>query len=131
MDVSPGVFDDSDWLARWLRPGVLVLIVEGELDMLGAPDLTRRIRDAARLRPAHIGVDLAGVTFLGSSGLAVLVTACQDPAQAGIQLHLIVTRGNRIVERPLSRTGVKNLFPVHADVEAFLGFLDHAGSDPT
>lgn len=51
---------------------------------------------------------------------------CEHTAQAGIRLHLIVTRGNRIRERPLTLIGLTNLLSIHPGLTAFLGFLDHA-----
>lgn len=112
---------------EWLRPGVLMLIVEGELDMLTAPHLVGRIRDAARLGPAHLVLDLAGVTFMGSSGIQALVTALDVTRDGLTRLHLLVPPGSRVVERPLQVTGVLGLFHACPGVHEFLCHLERDG----
>ncbi len=111
--------------ARWLRPGVLLMDVDGELDMLTAPELARRIKDATRFSPAYLVLDLSQVTFLGSSGLQVLVNAIPRDDSPHNELHLVVPLGHRTVRRPLELIGVQNVIYVHHSVEDLLCSLDH------
>lgn len=98
-------------------PGVRVLHVVGELDTLTSPQLQTRM--AGQLTDVgHLVVDLTGVTFLGSAGLAVLVGAQADAEGRGCRLLLVP--GSRIVERALEATGLLGLFTIADDVAAAL-----------
>jgi anti-sigma B factor antagonist len=68
------------------QPRANVVTVTGEVDMATAPKLREAIA-AADLRRGRLVVDLCGVTFLDSAGVAVLF----DHAAQG--LELIVTPG--------------------------------------
>jgi anti-sigma B factor antagonist len=66
--------------------GFLVMQVEGDLDLESAPALTTELK--ARLGPRPIVLDLAGVEFMDSSGLGVLVGAHKEAAAQGGALVL-------------------------------------------
>ena len=68
---------------------VLVVTVRGELDLTTAPELARA-RDLVAGLPAHVVVDLDGVTFLDSSGLNVLMAWKRSLARAGAGLSVVV-----------------------------------------
>ena len=51
--------------------GAIVIEVSGELDLAAAPELDRMLGDADPAR--HVVVDLAGCSFVDSSGLQVLI----------------------------------------------------------
>lgn len=56
--------------------GALDVVLTGEIDFTNSARVVGAIRDGAgRTAPAAIRVDLAGVTFLDSSGIGVLVHA--------------------------------------------------------
>lgn len=61
----------------------VVLIVQGELDPHTAPELGRRLDEVLADEPARVVIDLAGVGFIDSSGLRVLISTQQDLAAAG------------------------------------------------
>ena len=62
----------------------LVLTLRGEIDFTNAAATTETVRSAvAGQRPALVRVDLAGVTFLDSSGIGVLVTAMRAAHEVG------------------------------------------------
>jgi anti-sigma B factor antagonist len=63
-------------------------------------------------------VDLSGVTFLASSGLAVLIRAAHRSTEQNRRLRLVAA--TRAVTRPLELTGADQLFVLHADVDAAL-----------
>ncbi|WP_410640940.1 STAS domain-containing protein [Amycolatopsis sp. lyj-346] len=83
------------------RDGTAVLRVEGALDLALAPKLRRMAERAARLRPSMLVIDLTGVTFLASAGMAELVRAHRGPA-ASAPLRVVAT--GRITLRPLELT---------------------------
>jgi anti-sigma B factor antagonist len=64
--------------------GVLDVGLRGEIDFTNASQVIDIIRQAiARERPSKVRVELAEVTFLDSSGIAVLVNAMKAADSAG------------------------------------------------
>jgi anti-sigma B factor antagonist len=126
----PGVFDtvppalgdgDQTTIDTGLtrpRPGVLLLTASGEVDTLTAPLLDAAIGELVEAGEPVLAVDLTGVTFLASSGLAVLIRAAHRAAADGRRLRL-VTHG-RPVLRPLQITATDALFELYTDLEAAL-----------
>ena len=113
------------------RPGTVLLEVDGEIDTLTAPRLEAGL-DAA-LYAAGTGdttvvVDLSGVTFLASSGLAVLIGGARRARASGGRLHLVAA--SRAVTRPLEVTGADALFDVHGDVASALAATGSPGIAP-
>lgn len=99
------------------RPGTVLLDVQGEVDTLTAPPLEQALHDLlARPGAERLVVDLSGVTFLASSGLAVLIRAAHRAADGGLRLRLVTA--SRAVRRPLQITGSEQLFDMYEDVSA-------------
>ena len=65
-----------------------ILVLEGEIDLHEAPRLREGLREALERHPACLFVDLTGVTFIDSSGLAVLIEAMQRVNAYGGKLVL-------------------------------------------
>jgi anti-sigma B factor antagonist len=63
------------------KPAILPL--EGEIDLHVAPQITGSLAKIAAEKPAHVVVDLSGVTYIDSSGLAVLIEAMQNVKRYG------------------------------------------------
>lgn len=108
----PGVLS-----TRLDRPGagVVVLRVDGEIDTVTAPALGTALGSLLDAEPTDglVAVDLSGVGFLASSGLAVLIRAAHRAEAQGRELHLV--GGGRAVVRPLQVTGSDRLFTLHQD----------------
>jgi anti-anti-sigma factor len=86
----------------------LVVFVAGEIDMATAPQLESCLNDHA---DRDVTVDLSGVTFVDSTGLAVLVTARRVLGDAG---HSLRTTGEQDkIRMVLETTGL--LGPLHGD----------------
>lgn len=99
---------------RWPSDGTLVVTVNGELDMLTAPDLRRAVIE--RLDSSStIVLALDGVVFLGTSGLAALIEMREHAQRTGVTLRLACTE--RRVLRPLSIAGLHHLFEIHNSVQ--------------
>jgi anti-anti-sigma factor len=79
----------------------------GELDLISAPRLERRLdqlrRDGARL----ITLDLSGVEFLAAAGLSVFIGA--DHAQQAAGGRLLLTRPTRMAGHVLAMTGLDTM----------------------
>jgi anti-anti-sigma factor len=73
------VFSASAASAAGGRSGCRV-VVEGEVDMVSAPELARCVARAVADTPGDLVLDLAGTTFLDSAGLKVIASAqrCLD-----------------------------------------------------
>lgn len=98
-------------------PGVVVLGVAGEIDMMTAPELTARVHAQFEAGPVKVlVVDLGAVTFLGSAGLAVLAEAHHVATEVGAVVRVVAS--TRTVLRPLQVTGLDQLLTVVADVDA-------------
>lgn len=93
----------------------LVVSVAGELDSATTPEL-EALLDRHRLPvPRHLVLDLAGITFVSSAGVNLLVEMADAPAH-GPALHLAGMQ-NRVVSRLLEITGLTGVFCLHPTVE--------------
>ena len=114
------------------RPGAVLLAVAGEVDTRTAPDLAAGLDtalDAVGDEPGTgVVVDLGAVTFLASSGLAVLIGGANRATGLGRRLHLVA--GTRAVARPLQVTGADALFETHDDVDSALAVAAAEGVAP-
>src|SRR5437879_12417002 len=63
------------------QPNVLQL--EGEIDLHVSPEVAESLRTMVAKKPRMVVVDLAKVTYLDSSGLAVLVEGMQNVQEYG------------------------------------------------
>jgi anti-sigma B factor antagonist len=101
-------------------PGQVVIEVGGEADMLTSPQLRSAVLD--QLEPGKgvelVVLDLDGVTFLGTSGLAVLIEVREAAHAAGVELRLACTA--RRVLRPLTIAGLIPLFDIHDSLDRAL-----------
>src|SRR5436309_2331277 len=68
------------------RPDVLPL--EGEIDLHVSPGIAESLRLMTEKRPKQLVVDLARVTYVDSSGLAVLIEGMQNVEEYGGKLTL-------------------------------------------
>jgi anti-sigma B factor antagonist len=104
---------------------VLVLTLRGELDLASAPQLKAELRRAEATETAMVVVDLAGVEFMDSSGLHVLLAARECLRRTGRPLSL--SRVSPQVRRLLELTRMLELFSVEGlrDASAARGVRAH------
>lgn len=74
------------------------LPLEGEIDLHRSPRVERSLASMIKKKPDHLVVDLSGVTFIDSSGVAVLIRALQNIQEYGGKLSL---RGMNDKVRPI------------------------------
>jgi anti-sigma B factor antagonist len=86
-------------------PTAVVVAVVGEVDMATADQFAATVQAAIDSRSGVILIDLTGVEFFCSSGLAVLAAADQSARQGG-QLLRVVVGDRHLVTRPLAMTGL-------------------------
>jgi anti-sigma B factor antagonist len=116
------IADDLDTAITRPYPGAAVLTVQGEIDTLTAPAFTAATTDLVSGQDQTLVIDLTGVRFLASSGLAVLITAAHRAEERGARLRLVVA--TRAVRRPLEITGTDQLFELHPDVDTAIARSD-------
>ena len=90
--------------------GVVTVTVVGEVDTFTAPVLRSTLDSQLEQQPRELVIDLSGVQFLGSAGLAVLVETQKSARAREVALRLIAT--TRAVTRPLEVTGLIDLFTI-------------------
>jgi anti-sigma B factor antagonist len=90
---------------------VFVVHVAGELDMLTGPPLQDYLSELLATHPERLVIDLSQVSFMGSTGLSVLICTRQAAAQQGTTLQLSGA-SRRAVAVPLEMTGLNNLFEI-------------------
>ncbi len=66
-----------------------VLALTGELSLAEAPQLESRLEEVMVAAPTTIVVDLAGVEFIDSTGLSVLVRAQQQAGERQIRFGVV------------------------------------------
>jgi anti-sigma B factor antagonist len=103
-------FDDVITLSTSNEDGVVTVTVVGEVDTFTAPVLRSTLDSQLELQPRELVIDLSGVQFLGSAGLAVLVETQKSARSRDVDLRLIAT--TRAVTRPLEVTGLIDLFTI-------------------
>ena len=68
----------------------LTIALSGEIDHHGAREMMTQLDDAIATRlPARLTLDLSGVTFMDSSGIAVLLRAQRQLAHTGGSLRVV------------------------------------------
>ena len=75
-------------------PATKVLILDGEIDFHLSMEVAASLRAIIAKKPRRVIVDLAKVTYLDSSGLAVLVNGMQNTKEYGGEFLLAAMREN-------------------------------------
>ena len=92
------------------RDNSLTIALSGEIDHHGARGMMAQLSEAITTRlPARLVLDLSGVTFMDSSGIAVLLRAQRQTGQYGGTLR--VTGVPPQARRVLDAAGVGRLIP--------------------
>lgn len=71
-----------------VHEGTATVSLHGEIDILTVEQLRVVLGEAVAGRPQQIRVDLAGVTFIDSTGLGALISGFQRARDAGIRFCL-------------------------------------------
>ena len=96
----------------------VVAVLRGELDVTEAASVAASLAVVAETGRDVI-VDLAGLEYIDSSGLAALVLARQQARRAGCDLMLVAPQ--RQVLRMLADTRLLDVFAVHARIDEAVG----------
>lgn len=98
---------------------VVVLRLAGELDMVTAPGFAEQVQTHVTDRDEDgraisLVLDLSGITFLGSAGLAVLAEARNLALARAVDVRVVAQ--SRTVLRPMEVTGLDKVLTVVPDV---------------
>lgn len=88
----------------------MVLAVSGEIDLATAPQLGESITEAMAREPKTLVVDLSGVGFLASAGMAVLI-GCHQQAKGNIRFRIVATGSATF--RPMELTGMTDEMSIY------------------
>jgi anti-sigma B factor antagonist len=115
--------------------GAVVVSLSGELDALTAPAVraailpllldpmiaspAQREPGGRATAPAVVVIDLSEVSFLGSSGLGLLVECTSTAEQWGRELRVVTGRG-RVVLRALDITAMNQVLALFVELDAAL-----------
>ncbi|MEU8897564.1 STAS domain-containing protein [Nocardia sp. NPDC048505] len=103
-----------------VHDGATVLTVAGEVDLATAPALETAIEGILADKPRAVIIDLTGVSFLASAGMAALVAAHQ---RAGESTTIAVVADGPATSRQLKMTSLDQVFALYATLDAALDAL--------
>jgi anti-sigma B factor antagonist len=102
---------------------VVAVLAAGEVDLATGPRLRAELAGLLEQVDAKpVVVDLTEVTFLGSTGIAVLVDAHWQAVQLGIPFKVVVRRDSP-VEQALRTSGVEQHLSVAHDLNSAVNAL--------
>ena len=97
------------------RGDVVVLVVEGDVDLQSAPLLSAALADL-ETGSGDVVIDLSGVTFLDSSGLGAIVTAHHAMAASDRRVLLVCTDAR--ILKIIRLTRLDEVVPVFDSVDS-------------
>ena len=95
-----------------------VLQLEGEIDLHISPEVAESLRAMIDKKPKVLAVDLAKVTYLDSSGLAVLIDGMQNVQEYGGRFALANVQEN--VHHIFDIARLDQVFQIFPDVDSAL-----------
>ena len=101
----------------------LIVALDGDVDLNRAPEIRRLLLDCVA-RGLDVLVDLSGVTYIDSSGIASLVEALQEAGKNGTGLGLVAVSDDARKVFELAR--LDKVFAIHSDLDTALA--DNSGS---
>ncbi|MDZ7316620.1 MAG: STAS domain-containing protein [candidate division KSB1 bacterium] len=101
-----------------MQSGAAIVHIEGEVDMFSSPEARRAIMELIRKKTPKIIVELEGVPYMDSSGLAVLIEGLRQCGEYGGSLAVAGVRDN--VREVFELTRLDRVFKIYQNVEAAL-----------
>jgi anti-sigma B factor antagonist len=101
------------------RQHAVVVSVTGAIDITTQATFAQAVQEAWQQDKPLVVIDLAGVTFMASPGLAVLVEAQETAMRLRKDLHVAI--GSEVVRRSIELTGLAQILSLTSDVRTALG----------
>jgi anti-sigma B factor antagonist len=95
---------------------VCILHCQGMLDGHTAPDFDRTLGDLVEQRHDRIVLDLAGLTYIASAGVGVMINYLQQLQNHGGCLH--IANPTTAVGEIFNLLGLQTLLQIHDDLDA-------------
>jgi len=95
-----------------------LLRLDGEIDLHVSPEIAASLQQMIVRRPSRLIIDLSRVTYIDSSGLAVLITAVNDVEEYGGRLMLAGVQEH--VKTIIESGGLDRFFLTFPHVDAAL-----------
>jgi anti-sigma B factor antagonist len=95
-----------------------VLPLHGEIDLNVSPEIASTFNELVQTKPPRVVVDLTNVTYIDSSGLAVLVVGMQQVKEYGGKFALVGLQSD--VRSILETARLDQFFATYPHVEAAL-----------
>jgi anti-sigma B factor antagonist len=102
--------------ARFVGSAVTIVSPEGDIDSATAAPLRAAIGEQVAAGAKHVVLDLSGVDFMSSAGLALLIAERESAIAREGELRLAGVP--RTAGRALSLTGLTELFDTYPDADA-------------
>jgi anti-anti-sigma factor len=83
------------------------IVIAGELDMAGVPQVTAAVEQVLRRPVKRVEVDASQLTFIDSAGVQSLLVACHTAQAANVGFHMRAMSPQ--VERVIDMAAVRNL----------------------
>ncbi len=101
------------------KPEPSILSLEGEIDLHVSPQISASLAALVDKKPPHLVVDLSKVSYIDSSGLAILIEAMQNVARYGGKFAL---SGLQESVRPIFEIArLDQVFRIFPDTASALG----------
>lgn len=101
--------------------GVPTLKITGEIDLHASPELRQALHELIAAKPPRLLLDMSGVEYIDSSGLAVLIEYMKESQSFGGKLGLFALREK--VQSILRLVGLDRFFVLEDTVEKTLARL--------
>lgn len=107
---------------------IWVVAPEGRIDLTAAGSIEESLNGLISEGRAHIVIDFAGVTYMASAGLRVLILALRRVRNLGGDMRLAAASAN--VQQVLKMSGMETLFGVHETVPHAISALKARSAGP-
>lgn len=98
--------------------GIFLVALEGDLDMSSSPQVRNTLLPLFRKSPSHIIVDLSGVPYIDSSGIATFVEGLQFSRKGNVRFTL--AGATPTVESIFELAYLKSVFEMVPNVDGLL-----------
>jgi len=95
------------------------LALSGKLDVLGVGEIENKFIGYTAARKKNALVDISGVTFMGSMGLRIFLSAARSLSLE--KKSLILLNPQPLVNEVLEASGIQDVVVIEHDAEAALG----------
>lgn len=103
---EPGGLSAAGMVEARREDGTVILRLSGELDVTNADEVRAAVTAAMGSEPARVIIDLAALTYMDSSGVALILSVAQAADEVEIR------RPTAIVRRLMELTGITEILRV-------------------